>query len=249
MPLARAAAQRALDIDPLLAGAHAGLGIVAGMYDFDWEEAERRFRLATARNPVPSDVRFPYARYLLSIGRLHDAIGELERALEEDPLNVPLRASLAGYLLAAGRQDDALRHLRQLLDLDEHSWFGLNLMGRIYGSKGLFPEALAFLEKAYALAPWDDVTTGALAGVLMRTGDASRAEALLQKLSGRPAHAAPLGFVLFHLACGDMDKAADWAEKAIEHRHPAIVFFMQGLRSSPRWPGLMRMMNLPAEVA
>jgi tetratricopeptide (TPR) repeat protein len=228
MPLARAAAQRALDIDPRLPDAHAALGGVAAIDDFDWKEAERRFELAMASDPVPPEVRWLYSQYLLCVGRVGDAIDELERALEEDPLNLPSRAYLSLFLMAAGEHEDALKQLRQILDLDEHSWFALSLIGFAYASKGMVSEALAFLEKAFLLASWDDVVIGALAGSLMRIGDTSRADALLQRLAGRPAHAAPLGFVCFHLATGDMDRLGGEGDRTAASRrrflHPRIAF-------------------------
>jgi len=88
-----------------------------------------------------------------------------------------------------------------------------------------------------------------LAGVLRRTGDVSRAGGLLEKLG--PGHVKRAhGLALFHLVCGDIDQAADSVEKAIEQRDPDIMILLnvavsRGLRSSPRWPALARLMNLP----
>ena len=108
MPLIRASARKALELDPSLPDAHATLGVVAGAYDYDWTEAERLFRLAMARDPVPPDVRNVYGYfYLLSIGRTEDAIQENERALQEDPLNLVFRLILAYALLRDGRYEDA----------------------------------------------------------------------------------------------------------------------------------------------
>ena len=87
MPLIREAAQKALRIDPSLPEAHALLGAVAAVYDYDWMEAERLFRLARRGDSVPPIVRFTSIFYLLAVGRSHDAVVD-ERALEEDPLNL-----------------------------------------------------------------------------------------------------------------------------------------------------------------
>src|SRR5713101_3537536 len=86
IPLARSAAHKALEIDPSLREAQAVLGNIAATYDYDWEEAGRRFGLAMAREPVPPDVRCNYGFfYLLPVGRARDAVNEYRRALEEDP--------------------------------------------------------------------------------------------------------------------------------------------------------------------
>jgi hypothetical protein len=89
---------------------------------------------------------------------------------------------------------------------------------------------------------------GLHAGLLLRTGDASKAPGILQNLGDGQAYGGPMGFMLFHLVCEELDKAADWAEKGIEQRDPAVAFFLRGplardLRSSPRWPQLTRLMK------
>src|SRR5262245_13552050 len=87
MPLVRSEARKALAIDPSLPEGHATLGLVAGLYDYDWQEAARRFELAMAADPVPSQGRRYYALYyLLPVGRAEEAVEECALALREDPL-------------------------------------------------------------------------------------------------------------------------------------------------------------------
>src|SRR5438067_462521 len=85
MPRVREAARKALSIDPSLPEAHALLGAVAAIYDYDWVEADRLFRLATRGDSVPPIVRFTSMLYLLPVGRLQEAVAEYARALDEDP--------------------------------------------------------------------------------------------------------------------------------------------------------------------
>jgi len=94
MPLVRACAKKALDIDSSLPEAHALLGVVAAVYEYDWENAKLLFRLAMARDPVPLQVHHWYGWfYLEPMGE--DAVETLERVLQEDPLNRVLRQCLA----------------------------------------------------------------------------------------------------------------------------------------------------------
>jgi hypothetical protein len=91
------------------------------------------------------------------------------------------------------------------------------------------------------------------AAMLMRTGDTSGAGTLLQKLGDGHAYGAPLGFVNYYLLCSQIDLAADWAEKAIEQRDPALHAFLRfpyakELLRGSRWPTLAKMMNLPDEM-
>ena len=93
-------------------------------------------------------------------------------------------------------------------------------------------EALALAEKAYSFMPGAPNVIGLLAGLLMLTGDTSRAEALLPKLGDGRNYGIPVGFAIFHLLCGEIDRVADWTEQAIEQRHPLVYAFFGMLRSS-----------------
>ena len=104
------------------------------------------------------------------------------------------------------------------------------------------------LEKSHQLHPQDAMSTGLLAGALVQMGQQERANGLMRELGEAPR---PLmGRVLYHLACSEIDQAADWYERAINARDPfALVFanvpFADTFRASSRWPKLARMMNLP----
>lgn len=121
-----------------------------------------------------------------------------------------------------------------------------------HASSGRFTEALdGHAEKACALAPWDRIPAGLLAGLLVRTGgDANRVRGLLDKLDGQ-AYGAPVALALFYLTCGELDQAAKWFEKSIEERYPGTLYFItsplgKSFRASNRWPALAKMMNLPS---
>ena len=250
MPLIRASARKALEIDPLLPEAHAMLGVLAGVYDYNWKEAERLFRLAMARDPVSPDVRDWYSYfYLLSTGRPEDAIQELEWALQEDPLNLTFRVILAYALLRAHRYEDAATQLSRILELDERFWQTYLILTLVHAWQGKFVEALPIAEKGYALAPWNSNIVGTFAAILRRTGDVTRADEVLQPLRNAPeAYAVPRGMFVFHILCDEIDQAAVWLEKAIEQRDPTIPASSGRLRSSARWPALAKMMNMPEGV-
>jgi Flp pilus assembly protein TadD len=146
------------------------LGVVAGLYDYNWEEAGRRFRMALAHDPVPPAVRDLYTFYLLPTGRPQEAVEEIERALKEDPLAVVRRAHFAVCLQAAGRDAEADAQWRQALELDENLLPVILNIGLNHALQGRLAEAIVYLEKAYSLAPSFPVAIAGLAGVLRRTG-------------------------------------------------------------------------------
>jgi TolB-like protein/Tfp pilus assembly protein PilF len=254
MPAARAMAQKALELDPSLPDAHAILCAVATEYDYDWKEAARRFTLATASHDLsPWALAYLGGYYLLALGRKKEALVQAERAVQGDPLHRGIRFAMAGRLAAVGRYAEAEAHLRQLLDLDPNSALAYVGLANHYTTRGMFAEALPFAEKAYSLAPWAAQTAGFYAGLLVRTGEPNRGKELVQKLGAGRVYGASMGLAIFHACCDEIDLAADWLEKAIEERYPGIVLWLQStmaepLRSSPRWPKLAKMMNLPEGV-
>jgi eukaryotic-like serine/threonine-protein kinase len=251
IPLFREQARMALDIDPSLAEAHAMLGIVAGVYDYDWKEAERRFQRAMDLAPASAQVRlWRVAFFLIPIGRPIEAAAEVRHMLSEDPLNIVHHWNLATALLSAGKDSEGSAELRHLLELNENFWDASLMLGIFHALRGAWEEALGYAQRAYAMAPFAPLVAGLLAGVLLRTGKTGPAEEMLQRLRPGEAYKAPAALAIFHLVCGEIDQVAHWVEKAIEQRDPFILFslcrsFGKDLVSSPFWPALAKKMNLP----
>ena len=138
-----------------------------------------------ARDPVVPVVRRSYGLcFLYFIGRAWDAANEIERALEDDPLNLRWRFDLGFCLVGAGKEVEAVTELRRILELDENYYLAYIELAIIETVAGRPAEALALIEKAYALAPWLQGIIGVRAGLLIRTGDARRALEIVQGLGG-----------------------------------------------------------------
>jgi tetratricopeptide (TPR) repeat protein len=250
-PIARSHAQKALELDPSLPEGHALLGAVAVQFEYDWKEAERRFRLSMARDPVPVKVRFLYAAsYLMPSGRTGEALQQLELGLREDPLNFELRLGRAICLAAAGRDEEAADEFHGIMESNPAalpSQFNLIVY---HVARGALDQALAFCERAYALAPRIPHVIGLFAGLLKRTGDTHRSDELLRKLEPGDAYGAARGLAVYHWVLGEFEAEADWLERAIDQRDYLgaaflRVWFGRELRFTPRWAGLMRKLNLP----
>ena len=249
MPLIRREAQRALEIDASQPEAHAIMGMVACVYDYDWDEAERQFDLASAHEPVPPFVRTYYMhRCFLPLGRMAEGLEQVERAIKEDPLNVVSRTAFALCLRAAGRIDECNDQLRQILQLDEGLWFPNFGLGLSAALERDYETALRFAEKANAIVPTVSATIGLLAAIAARLGDTARSQALLDSLLPGVAYGAPLGLALYHLVSDQVDDAALWTRKAIEQRQPTVLFFLtvhaKALRKSVHWPAIERLLRM-----
>ena len=251
LPRVRAEARRALAIDPNLAEGHAMLGTVSAMFDFDWPEAERQFQLALADGAAQPHVHRYYAHYcLLPLLRLREAIEHHTIAFRADPLNLSGRAERAVTLGAAGLQEEAEADMREVMTLDPSFWFPYFIVGHWRAIEGHEDEALALVERGHQLAPWFLPLIGVLAVLLQHTGDHERASALAERLRFEDGMGDPIGPAAYHLHRGELDACADWVEKALEQRQPAVFFFLhtsaKKLQSTPRWPKLAEMMKLPA---
>jgi tetratricopeptide (TPR) repeat protein len=249
----RATARKALGIESSLPDAHAVLAM-AGVLDYDWSEAGRQFQLAMASERIQPFICYLHsAFYLVSLGRMREAEQGVERVLQEDPLNALCRTALGSYRLASGKFEEGEAILRDALQLDENFWIAQSWMSFSCLKQNRMTEAIAYEEKARSLAPWNPTVIGRLAGMHECVGENSRAQALLEELGDGTAFGVPGGFFCYHSVLADVDSAVGWYEKAIEQHDPRAPWlfplqFGDLLTSSPRWPDLMRMMNLPAIV-
>jgi len=249
-PVARAMAQRALELDPSLPEAHNTLGVLAATYDYDWKEAARRFTLATTDDSASPHCHLSCGLYyLLGSGQRKEAVVELERAVQGDPLQLTIRTFLAVCLGAAGRYTEAEEHFRQTIDLDPNFVWAHYYLAELYAARQMFVEALPIAEKAHSLGPWSKPSAGLYGGLLVRMGEPDRAKEIIGRLGAGEAYGVSPSLAIYHLCRGEIDQAAGWFEKAIEERYPNATAFLQGaigepLRASPRWPKLAAMMNL-----
>jgi serine/threonine-protein kinase len=255
MGLARDEALKALELDPDLPEALAALGVGTAAYNYDWKESERWFKLAMDGGSVTAGVRWCYAfYYLMPYGRLTEAVKELERVVEQDPLNLGMRIALINALHAAGLDDRAIAMGEQALAVDKSRWNVYLALARVHSFRGRLAEALEAAEKAYQLASWNVRVMAAFAAVLIQSGDRQRAAEIVAKLEAQSGvYGTPMALAVFHAMCGEADPAADWFEKAIEQRDPSAIGYlrtplMKIVQTSPRWPALAMRMNLPEAV-
>jgi len=249
LPMARSNALRAVTLNPEEPRAHVVLGAIAGLYERDWDQAREQFRLALAAQPVPPEVRFRYAGfYLVPLNRLRDALDHLERAVEQDPLNVVFRGFLA-MILGAEAPDRAAVEARKAMEIDERHWLPSYAMSLSHFRRGELREARHLAERSAAAVPWLSFPAGLSAGLLRRLEEHDKADAVLAGLKS------PSAMVIYHSVCSDIDGTADSFGQAIAQGEvqPLMWFgasdFLRPLRSSPRWPALAKMMNLPSETS
>jgi tetratricopeptide (TPR) repeat protein len=133
-----------------------------------------------------------------------------------------------------GRYDESLAHLQETLKLDPALWLTHNMMGRIYGRKGMYREALLAFNRATELGG-SLVVTATAGYTLAASGRRDEARAILDQLKTRAAQAyAPSNLALVHLGLGEHDEALNRLEEAVEAQDLLLTF----LTAEPRWPTL-----------
>ncbi|HVS82216.1 MAG TPA: protein kinase [Pyrinomonadaceae bacterium] len=251
-PKAKAAAQKAIEIDDNLAEAHAELGFAIFWYDWNWNAAENQLKRALELNPNSADTRLFYATFLSNTGRHGEALAESKRARELDPLNLGINA-LEGYvLIQAGRTDEAIARLQKTLELEPNYGFAHMFASSAYIEKGMFAEAVAEARKAREFSGVNSEPIAFLGYALAKSGKQGEARGLLQELLKQSAarYVSPCHIALVYNGLGERDEALTWLERGFEQRDPRMVFLKvepkwNNLRADPRFQDLLRRVGFP----
>ncbi|HEV3470665.1 MAG TPA: protein kinase, partial [Pyrinomonadaceae bacterium] len=239
MPKARAAAQRALALDNTLAEAHTSLAFVRMAYDWQWEEAGRDFERALELNPNYATAHQWYASYLVQVGRFGEALSEIKRAQELDPLAPIISANAGLYLYYARQYDRAIEQLRKTIEVDERFGVAHLYLGYVYLQQpGRAEEAVEEFLRARELMGEDPETIAALGHAYAVAGRRAVAQKVLEELRERSARAyvSPYFMAVVYAGLGDHERAFEWLEKSYADRHPGMIL----LKSDPRFDALRR---------
>jgi tetratricopeptide (TPR) repeat protein len=245
-------AMRAVEIDGSLAEAHAMLAQYRKQVEFNWSEVAHEMALALELDPASPVVRRRHAvTGLMPIGRLDDAIHELEIALDRDPLGLFSRVWLLVMFWLSRQYERAVEQGRLLLEIAPANVFSHFVMGLISRESRNFSEAISAHRRAIELSGGSPLMLGWLGLALAESGDEAGARAILGRLRGLPPHVfvPPTSFAWIHLGLGEIDDFFTWMTRAIDARDHMITPlktypFLDPIRSDPRYGDLLRQMNL-----
>jgi serine/threonine protein kinase/tetratricopeptide (TPR) repeat protein len=246
LPLLRAAADRAVELDGSLAAAHVAR-YYALLVAFDWENAGREARKAVELAPNDGNARGNYGYWLALMGRTAEAEKESRQAIESDPLNLANRCNLMNILYALRRDEEAVAVASDILGLNPSWFWAHNNLSSIAFLQGRPAEALAQAEKAWKIV-WKDFPSvqGMAWGAYVRWIPEE-----LKRRDGKPWRMT--GFIAAAYAMfGDKEKAIPYLERSIDDGDAwtAQLFWPEfdGLRGDPRFLAVVRKMNLPVDV-
>ena len=255
MPQARQAANRALKLDETLAAAHVSLGYVKTLYDWDWRGAEREFKRALQLSPGDADGHFAYSvTYLTPLGRLDEALTEIQRALALDPLS-PYKITAAGMIYSDRREyDRAVEQYRKAIELDPKFYHAYDELRGVETMRGRPAAVDAVMQAMRAAFPnVDDASVRAR--LAAQQGRQAEARGLIEnwiregnrtERPGKSCYAAQV-----YASIGEKDLAMKWLERAYEERNPLLAYakvmpFYDTLRSDPRFAKLLKHLGLAA---
>ncbi len=252
-PKAKAAAERAITLDPTLSEGHTAMGNTLTSLDRNWPDAEREFKRALELDPNSATAHYRYAsEYLISVGRTKEALAEVERALEIEPLDPNMVANLGRHYLYDGQRDRALAQTKRAYEADPTFPISRLLYGMTLNAVGQYAEALALGEKALQDDPNNQqmlMVSGYAYGRSGRRGDAERVIERFREIS-KKEYVIPSFVAVVFGSMGEKDKAFAELDKSIEQkdswfRWAKVEPLFDPLRDDPRFKDLLKRMGLP----
>ncbi len=235
MPKAKAAAQKAVDIDPTLAEGYTSRAFVKLAYDWDWLGAEADFKRALELNSKYPTAHQWYASYLVQMGKFDQARQEIEQAQQLDPLS-PIISSNAGlYSYFEHRYDEAIAQYKKTLEIDPNFWVARHYLGLAYAKKGSHDLAITALRELLAspgggaLKPEviekDPEVAASLGFAYAKAGRRAEAEQILETLKNlsQRRYVSGLYMAIIHTGLNQQDQAIEYLSKAFAGRHPGLV--------------------------
>jgi len=254
-PKAKAAAQKALELDARLAAPHASIGFVQMYFDWDFSAAESEFRRAIALDPNSVTAHHSYSVYLAGMLRPSEARREIEKAHALDPLSVLVSTDMGFELYYERNYEKAIQALRDAIEMNPKSPLPHFWLGRVYQAQQKYPEAIGEYQAAGpGVARWPPALAGLghLYGLLGRRADALRVLDQMRDMAAK-------GFVtayapaLVHLGLGEKEQALAWLNRSVEERANWLFWLLADprwdpMRSDPGFQGIARKVGFPADA-
>ena len=252
-PEAKAAAEKALEIDPTLSEAHTFLAYVQVIYDWNWAEGERSFKRALELDPNNFSAHFRYGQiYLLPTGRTDEAISEIKQGLKAEPLDVNMGVTVAWAYLIRGQNEEALEVARKIHDLEPNHQLSRWILATVLTEMRRYDEAIAICEKWLQDEPNSQMAIRDAGFAYAKAGRRDKAEEMIARYRdfAKTEWVPTARIAAIYGALGEKDKAFAELEKALEARdwemhRISVDIYMRPLRDDPRFKAILKRVNLP----
>ncbi|MGD1079644.1 MAG: winged helix-turn-helix domain-containing protein [Candidatus Sulfotelmatobacter sp.] len=250
-PNAKAAAYKALQLDPSLGEAYTSLGMVSFYYEWNWQQAERQFQRSIALNPNYPLAHTWYALELAAVGRCSDAMHQVQRAYDLDPLSLSVNTEVGRVFYWCRRYDRSAEALHKAIDLDPYFARAHTRLGMVYAAQGDFRAAIREFEQARQLSGPEPYLDALVAYAQASSGQRLLGRKALNDLIRRSHNQFVPAFsiALVCMGLGERDVALDWLAKAYQDRSTYMVYaktdpLLDVLRTDRRFSDLLIRMGL-----
>ena len=250
-PRVLSAVEQALQRGESFGVVHTTMASVKLWYAWDWPGAESAFKHALALSPNDAAAHRRYAWYLITMGRLQDAIAVMHRAQELNPLSPGISKNIGQVFYFARQYDQAIAHFRASLEMDQNFRTAYSGLVYVYLRKGMYAEALAACQQMldrWGRTPWILWDLGYASAV---SGQRDQARQVLAELHERAQHAyiRPLAFAWISIGLNEKDPAFAWLDKAYAEHDPYLTLLnadpvYDSLHADPRFTALLKRIGL-----
>jgi TolB-like protein/DNA-binding winged helix-turn-helix (wHTH) protein/Flp pilus assembly protein TadD len=243
----KAAALRALELDPALGPAHTWLGTIAFFHDWNWENAERQYRQAVQLSPNYAPAHLLYAVFLVSMARQEEGLAEMRKALELDPTAEFTNMVSVHILYLARQYDKAIEQARNAIQLYPDSWATYIWLGIAYERKGMYEQAVDAYLKSDSLQGAKPAELEALRNAYEKSGMRGYWQRVRETESGARAETCSMNSIYARL--GETKQIIDYLNQAFQKHCPSIRSlkvdpFYDDLRGDPRFQDLLARLQL-----
>ena len=254
MAKGKTAALKALALDGTLAEAHTSLAFFFWHYDWNWGAAQKEFQRALQLNPSYPTAHHWYAFYLLSQSQTEQALEEIRRAQETDPLSLIINTDAAQLLYFAHRYDQSIEQAKKVLEMDPQFALAHVMLAWTYSAKQEKTRALDEAKKVADVTEGGDDAKSILALMYASAGRRAQARSLLVQLERKSERLhmdeLEVGIAQVHASLGEKDAAFIWLEKAFRNREGGLTLvqsnsFLDALHQDPRFTDLVHRIGLP----
>jgi serine/threonine protein kinase/lipopolysaccharide biosynthesis regulator YciM len=250
-PKAKSALEKALELDDTSAEAYAQAAQVAFWHEWDWDKTEEHYKRTFSLNPNHSFAHAWYAWYCLAMKRFDEAIAEIKKAQELDPLMPIFYAMSVGIHARADRYEEAIDDFNRAIELDPNIGLAYYHVGTAHIRMGKLEEAKSSFKRSLELTIYTGWAEAWLGVIYNLEGKKEKAEKILSELLERKKkiHVPSFCIVVLYAQFGNIDKAFEYLEKAYEERDHLMLFLDlyledEHLRSDPRFKAMMKKMRL-----
>jgi TolB-like protein/tRNA A-37 threonylcarbamoyl transferase component Bud32 len=249
--MARAAAQKAMDLDPDLAEAYTAQGLIKVYFDLDWKGAEADLKKGVELAPGSVTTVMAYGDYLLFLGQFDKALVQYSLAMELDPLSIVAAHDLGFMYMANQDYEQSEFYFKKAIDLNPNWTWGHIKLAKTYSHMGRCDEALAETKIAESLLAGSGTPASRcwLAYTYALCGETGKARSALADLRGRPEsdYIDPALYSIIYLGLGELESAIEGFEQSLDERSPNLVLYkvapalyMDELGDDPRFQAMVR---------